>query len=161
MIGGLDVRVNRNYFGRQTESFESALDLPFLKTSREGGFDSFRGVFIRAPIVENVLQPVAGTQQNEAAKEDTVVAPARDPVDRDCEAVEIMARLPGRSRALQEKLAGLRLEDEIGDIIAVRQRNCFATSFHPELTEDARIHTWWLKQVQAWIDRDLETDGIT
>ena len=158
LIGGLDVRVNRNYFGRQTESFESALDLPFLYTN---GRDPFRGIFIRAPIVEKVLQPVLGVQENGSAEEDTVVAPARDPVDRDYQAVEIMARLPGRSRALQEKLTDLRLGDEIGDIIAVRQRNCFATSFHPELTEDARIHTWWLKQVQASIDRDMETDGIT
>ena len=155
------MRVNRNYFGRQTESFESAVDLPFLDINEREESDPFRGIFIRAPIVENVLQPMLGVQQNEVVKEDTVVAPARDPVERHYQPVEIMARLPGRSRALQEKLVDLRLEDEIGDIIAVRQRNCFGTSFHPELTEDARIHTWWLRQVQAWIDRGLETDGIT
>jgi len=33
------------------------------------------------------------------------------------------------------------------DIVAVRQRNVFGTSFHPELTNDIRIHVWWLKRV--------------
>ena len=37
LIGGLDVRVNRNHFGRQAESFTSPLDLPFLR--RNGGAD--------------------------------------------------------------------------------------------------------------------------
>jgi len=36
---------------------------------------------------------------------------------------------------------------EAGDIIAVRQGNCFGTSFHPELTGDERIHVWWLGEV--------------
>jgi 5'-phosphate synthase pdxT subunit len=34
-----------------------------------------------------------------------------------------------------------------GDIVAVRQGNVFGTSFHPELTDDVRIHVWWLRQV--------------
>lgn len=33
------------------------------------------------------------------------------------------------------------------DIVAVRQRNVFGTSFHPELTDDIRIHVWWLRHV--------------
>ena len=45
LIGGLDVTVNRNYFGRQTESFEALLDAPQL------GAAPFRAVFIRAPAV--------------------------------------------------------------------------------------------------------------
>ena len=51
LIGGLDVRVHRNYFGRQVESFEADLDLPFLSEA-EGRFHS---VFIRAPVVQKVL----------------------------------------------------------------------------------------------------------
>ena len=45
LIGGLDIRVERNAFGRQVDSFEVDLRLPFL----EGG--PFRAVFIRAPLV--------------------------------------------------------------------------------------------------------------
>ena len=45
LIGGLDVTVNRNYFGRQTESFEALLDAPQL------GEEPFHAVFIRAPAI--------------------------------------------------------------------------------------------------------------
>ena len=45
LIGGLDVTVNRNYFGRQSESFEALLDAPQL------GAAPFRAVFIRAPAI--------------------------------------------------------------------------------------------------------------
>lgn len=144
LVGGLDVRVNRNYFGRQTESFEAELSLPFLSGKDSTRSAPFNGVFIRAPVVEKILPRVAGEQAGEARLEDTVVAPARREAQDN---VEIMAKLPGRSRTLKQKLAAVGLEDDIGDIIAVRQQNVFGTSFHPELTEDARIHTWWLEQV--------------
>ena len=45
LIGGLDVTVNRNYFGRQSESFEALLNAPQL------GATPFRAVFIRAPAI--------------------------------------------------------------------------------------------------------------
>ncbi|HTK65755.1 MAG TPA: pyridoxal 5'-phosphate synthase glutaminase subunit PdxT [Pseudonocardia sp.] len=47
-LGGLDVVVRRNAFGRQVDSFESDLDV----TGVEGG--PVRAVFIRAPWVEKV-----------------------------------------------------------------------------------------------------------
>jgi 5'-phosphate synthase pdxT subunit len=47
-IGGLDITVRRNAFGRQVDSFETDLDLPGL------GITEFPGVFIRAPWVERV-----------------------------------------------------------------------------------------------------------
>jgi 5'-phosphate synthase pdxT subunit len=47
-IGGLDITVRRNAFGRQVDSFETDLDLPGL------GMTEFPGVFIRAPWVERV-----------------------------------------------------------------------------------------------------------
>lgn len=153
LIGGLDVRVNRNYFGRQTESFEAEIDLPFLHNTGEADTAPFPGVFIRAPVVEKILPPVAGEQLGETLLRDTIVAPARDPSERDLDNVEVVARLPGRSRMLEEKFAMMGLDDEIGDIVAVRQRNVFGTSFHPELTEDARIHVWWLKQVREAVAR--------
>ncbi len=46
-IGGLDVTVRRNGYGRQSDSFEADLAL-------EGEAGSFRGVFIRAPVIEDI-----------------------------------------------------------------------------------------------------------
>jgi 5'-phosphate synthase pdxT subunit len=45
LIGGLDVTVNRNYFGRQNQSFEVLLAASAL------GAEPFRAVFIRAPAI--------------------------------------------------------------------------------------------------------------
>ena len=146
LIGGLDVRVHRNYFGRQTESFEADLDLPFLRQN-EILTRPFNGVFIRAPVVEKVLPTAPGEQTDEAANQDTVIAPSRGGL-AEPQPVKIMATLPGRSRSLKERVAAAGLADEVGDIIAVEQGNVFGTSFHPELTEDARIHEWWLRQVR-------------
>ena len=142
------MRVHRNHFGRQTESFEAELDLPFLAADDEAvRAKPFNGVFIRAPVVEGLLPPVQGEQVEESTRDDAVIAPAQDGSHTD-RSIEIMARLPGRSQMLVNKVALADLEDEVGDIIAVRQGNVFGTSFHPELTEDARIHIWWLDQVK-------------
>lgn len=149
LIGGLDVRVNRNYFGRQTESFETELDLPFLAESAGGSIRApFHGVFIRAPVVEQILPQVKGENDEQRARQDTVTAPGKDDGQAPAMGVEVMAVLPGRSRVLKEKVAAEGLDEEVGDIIAVRQQNVFGTSFHPELTKDARIHVWWLKHVR-------------
>ena len=48
LLGNLDIVVERNAFGRQNDSFESDLEIPFV------GKDSFRGVFIRSPIVKEI-----------------------------------------------------------------------------------------------------------
>ena len=147
------MRVNRNYFGRQTESFEAELALPFLGASDgTGDVKPFNGIFIRAPVVEKVLPVIQGEQTSEKAIDEMVIAPSRslegDMTEQLLRPVEIMGTLPGRSRTLREKVAAMGLEDEAGDIIAVKQGNVFGTSFHPELTEDARIHIWWLEQVK-------------
>ena len=160
LIGGLDVRVNRNYYGRQTESFEADLTLPFLHMNNVAdGKEPFNGVFIRAPIVEKILPVVEGEQSDEAAAEETVIAPAQIPEGgkakgKVLQPVEIMATLPGRGKALRDKLSAMNLNDELGDIVAVKQGNVFGTSFHPELTEDARIHIWWLQQVKKAFEED-------
>ena len=145
--------MNRNHFGRQTESFEASLDLPFLNNI-VGKTDvaTFKGVFIRAPVVEKLLPIVEGEQAEEAAKEGTVIAPSRVAGTAPANAavnqpVEVMASLPGRRARMAGKLGGDYPDDVAGDIVAVRQGNVFGTSFHPELTQDARIHVWWLQQV--------------
>ena len=45
-LGLMDVKVKRNAFGRQLESFETELSIPVL------GEKPFPGVFIRAPLIE-------------------------------------------------------------------------------------------------------------
>ncbi|KAL9098716.1 MAG: hypothetical protein Q9163_005675 [Psora crenata] len=156
LIGGLDVRVYRNYFGRQTESFQAPLDLPFLRTAAcmkdDHGGQPFDGIFIRAPVVEEVFPVMQGEQKRESLLDGRVIAPSKNGGDHGTcgqasRPVEIMATLPGRSRILRKRIETLELDD-IGDIVAVRQANVFGTSFHPELTEDPRIHIWWLTQVR-------------
>ena len=89
-VGGLDVVVRRNAFGRQVDSFET--DLPFE------GVGQVHAVFIRAPWVETTG-----------------------------EGVEVLAAVPGDGPAA-------------GRVVAVRQGPVLATSFHPELTGDHRVH---------------------
>ena len=89
-IGGLDVVVRRNAFGRQVDSFEADLEVRALDSP-------FHAMFIRAPWVE-------------------VVGPEVD-------VVATVATGPATGR-----------------IVAVRQGHLLATSFHPEVTGDARIH---------------------
>jgi 5'-phosphate synthase pdxT subunit len=50
VIGALDVRVQRNAFGRQVDSFEADLTIPVLAEPER----PFRAVFIRAPLITAV-----------------------------------------------------------------------------------------------------------
>ena len=151
--------MSRNYFGRQTESFEADLDLPFLALANRPDDKSnkpYRGIFIRAPVVEKVLPLTMGEHLSEAAQEDMVIAPSRAPGDAMAEKmfarpVEVMATLPGRTTRAIQKRSQTSRNGEAQDIIAVRQGNVFGTSFHPELTRDARIHMWWLQEVRNFI----------
>ncbi|AZM52169.1 pyridoxal 5'-phosphate synthase glutaminase subunit PdxT [Streptomyces sp. WAC 01529] len=94
-VGGIDMIVRRNAFGRQNESFEAAVDVKGV----EGA--PVEGVFIRAPWVESV-----GAQ------------------------VEVVA-------------------EHEGHIVAVRQGNALATSFHPELTGDHRVHALFVEMARG------------
>ena len=98
-IGGLDVTVRRNAFGRQVDSFEIDLDIPVVGTT------PFKAVFIRAPLVESTGPEV-------------------------------------------EVLSILRRDGAAGTIVAVRQGVRLATSFHPELTGDTRIHDLFVQIVR-------------
>lgn len=94
-VGGIDMIVRRNAFGRQNESFEAAVEVDGV----DGG--PVDGVFIRAPWVESV-----GAE------------------------AEVIA-------------------EHGGHIVAVRQKNALATSFHPELTGDHRVHALFVDMVRA------------
>lgn len=49
----MDIRVERNAFGRQVASFEVDLNVPVLQKVGEGG-QPYHAVFIRAPLIESV-----------------------------------------------------------------------------------------------------------
>ena len=171
LIGGLDVRVQRNFFGRQVESFEAELALPAILGGE--GAERFHTVFIRAPVVEKVLDSTssssAGLEVNASAPSTVPTDPLVAEADGDVATtstqlstdavvsapakqatkakVEVLGRLPGRAKALQDQTTSAQDLGEEGDIVAVRQGNVFGTAFHPELTGDARIHGWWLSEV--------------
>ena len=94
-VGGIDMIVRRNAFGRQNESFEAAVEVAGI----DGG--PVEGVFIRAPWVESV-----GAE------------------------VQVLAEYGGH-------------------VVAVRQGNALATSFHPELTGDHRLHRFFGDMVRS------------
>jgi 5'-phosphate synthase pdxT subunit len=111
-IGGLDVVVRRNAFGRQVDSFEADLELADELPDADV---PFRAVFIRAPEVASV-------------------GPG----------VRVLARVgagPGGG-------AG-----GAGRIVAVRQGGRLATSFHPELTGDDRVHRYFVDLVRAGLEQ--------
>jgi pyridoxal 5'-phosphate synthase pdxT subunit len=47
-LGAIDIEVERNAYGRQVDSFEIDLPVPVL------GDQAFRGIFIRAPLVQKI-----------------------------------------------------------------------------------------------------------
>ena len=113
LVGGLDVVVRRNAFGRQVDSFETALDVEGV----DGG--PVHGVFIRAPWVESV-------------------GPA----------ATVLARVPD----------GPGAGTAAGKVVAVRQGSLLATSFHPELSGDARVHQLFVSLVR---EGQLVEKGVT
>lgn len=136
LVGGLDVKVLRNRYGTQIQSFVADLNLPFLGEAEP----PFRGIFIRAPVVEGIIVPsskdaVEQTDGEALKKSNGVSQKAREPV----EVLGVYRKAAGSGSE------GSGKAEE--DIVAVRQRNVFGTSFHPELTNDIRIHVWWLKRV--------------
>jgi pyridoxal 5'-phosphate synthase pdxT subunit len=93
-LGGLDINVRRNAFGRQVDSFEGDLDFAGLD-------EPVHAIFIRAPWVEDTGPDV-----------------------------EVLARVGDGPAA--------------GRVVAVRQGALMATSFHPEVDDDGRIHRLFL-----------------
>lgn len=97
-LGGLDITVRRNAFGRQVDSHESDLEVVGVA----GG--PVRAVFIRAPWVEQ-----AGPD------------------------VEVLASTVAKGESRP---------------VVVRQGHLLATSFHPEVTGDHRVHALFVEMVR-------------
>ena len=101
-LGGIDMTVRRNAFGRQVDSFETDLTIDGIEDS---ALDPLHAVFIRAPWVEEV-----GASATVLGR---------------------VATGPGAGR-----------------IVAVRQGPLLATSFHPEVTGDVRVHRLFVQIVR-------------
>jgi 5'-phosphate synthase pdxT subunit len=100
-IGGLDITVERNAFGGQTQSFETGIVIGGIRDPER----EFEGIFIRAPWVV-------------AAGEST----------------EVIAKISSGPHE--------------GRIVGVRSDTLMATSFHPELTADPRVHELFVEMVR-------------
>ncbi|WP_068255924.1 pyridoxal 5'-phosphate synthase glutaminase subunit PdxT [Janibacter corallicola] len=98
-LGGMDITVRRNAFGRQVHSYETDLEVRGL----DGG--PVRAVFIRAPWVEE-----HGPR------------------------VEVLATVTTKGEERP---------------VVVRQGPLLATSFHPEVTGDHRVHACFVDMVRA------------
>ncbi len=68
-LGLMDIRVKRNAFGRQRESFETDIPVPVLDDK------PFPGVFIRAPLIESCE---AGVEVLARLPDNTIVAARQD-----------------------------------------------------------------------------------
>jgi len=84
-LGGLDVTVSRNYFGRQLNSFEATVK---LSDKHFHGTDTSHGVFIRAPAIISsdspqveILGTIIHNDENitVAAQQDNILATAFHP----------------------------------------------------------------------------------
>ena len=74
-IGGIDVTVRRNAFGRQVDSFEAIIEIPLL------GRPDFPAVFIRAPWVESAGPSVEVLARvDRGSDEGTIVAVRQGPL---------------------------------------------------------------------------------
>jgi pyridoxal 5'-phosphate synthase pdxT subunit len=71
LLGGLDVLVNRNYFGRQVDSFETELHVP------RWGDELFHAIFIRAPAIIAVGPQVEPLAHVTTPTGETVIAAVR------------------------------------------------------------------------------------
>ncbi|MFN2197375.1 MAG: pyridoxal 5'-phosphate synthase glutaminase subunit PdxT [Anaerolineales bacterium] len=83
LLGLMDIRVERNAFGRQVDSFEVDLDVPALKAVNGSG-QPYHAVFIRAPLIESVGAEVDVLAQLDdgrivAAQQDHLLATAFHP----------------------------------------------------------------------------------
>ncbi|PYI67449.1 pyridoxal 5'-phosphate synthase glutaminase subunit PdxT [Arthrobacter livingstonensis] len=116
-LGGLDITVRRNAFGRQVDSFET--ELHFTQLAPEGGPErAVHAVFIRAPWVERVGRSVQ---------------------------VLASVEVPAEARPA----AGNGRIEPVVRAVAVRSQHLLATSFHPEVTGERRIHELFIRMIRG------------
>lgn len=147
-FGGLDVSVRRNAFGRQVDSFEGDLDMV--------GVGRVHGVFIRAPWVESAGAQVQVLARVPVGGEPVGGEPAGgEPAGGVSAGGEPVGGEPaggvpaGGQPAGDPAAARAGGSDPLGRIVAVRQGSLLATSFHPELSGDARVHRYFVEIVKG------------
>ena len=59
----------------------------------------------------------------------------------------IFIRAPGITKVISDKVDVLGTLETSGEVVAVRQDNLIATSFHPELTDDMRWHLYFIREM--------------
>lgn len=140
LVGGLDIRVHRNHFGSQKHSFVADIHMPVLDSETDA--TPFPGVFIRAPVVETLL-PLESKEDDGSGGSKNLRG----------DEVHVLAVLPKDSRRQTSSDTSCSPSGQ-EDIIAVQQGNILGTSFHAELTDDMRVHEWWLQQVMDQINHN-------
>ncbi|KAK4052022.1 hypothetical protein OIV83_002316, partial [Microbotryomycetes sp. JL201] len=104
-----------------SESFSHQLQVkPFA--------EPFNAVFIRAPALHTLESPIKAPETD-----------ASEP----CPALQVLARVPKTALPQPSRAALASGGAELGpdaDVVMVRQGNVLASSFHPELTGDWRVH---------------------
>lgn len=117
LLGGIDIEVTRNAFGRQLDSFDEDLDFSsFIPNCAK-----FNTTFIRAPVI--TLVDLKSEPKECTVSSNTYKNP--DPL-------QVLYTLSHKDHDL---------------IVAVRQGNKLGTSFHPELSDgDARFHKYFLDE---------------
>ena len=91
----MDIKVDRNAYGRQVDSFEANLPADNLP-----GDGTFPAVFIRAPRIESIGEGVTPLLSRE------------------------------------------------GEVVTAVQKNIMVTTFHPELTDDPRLHQYFVDMIR-------------
>src|SRR3989338_1556825 len=88
----LDISIKRNDYGRQADSFEAELDIEKI--------GKFKGIFIRAPVIEDVRN-----------------------------GVEVLSKFNDKP-------------------VLIQKDNILASTFHPELANDKRMHEYFVEIVK-------------
>ncbi|MEK6954112.1 MAG: pyridoxal 5'-phosphate synthase glutaminase subunit PdxT [Candidatus Micrarchaeota archaeon] len=120
LLSLMDMKIGRNAFGRQRESFEAEIEIDGITdlagVKKNGRIQNgsirissnkfattsspFNAIFIRAPLIEEVFG--------------------------ECIALALLGK----------------------KIVAARQKNLLATCFHPELTDDLRVHKYFYEMIK-------------
>jgi len=120
LIGGLHATVCRNFFGSQLGSFSAWLESP-LEIEKLVGAVNFEDRDVSHKIYRACF----------------IRAPVITQVAED---VKILAAIRPRRRSVE---ADTQIDEDHPVIVAVKQENILATSFHPELTDDPMWHSYF------------------
>ncbi|KAG8944959.1 hypothetical protein FRC04_001311 [Tulasnella sp. 424] len=166
VLAKMDVKVGRNGWGSQVESFEADLKVKGMKDESK----PFKGVFIRAPVripipaSEDLKSPANSNTVSQVILSFLPTTPGQPPV-------EVVARLPDEITPSDESAPFSAVDalgicvpsttgylptppnereearpEDLRHLVALRQGNHLLTTFHPELTLDDRFHELFVRE---------------